>query len=194
MISHPIREDYNKFAATVGNVLGKEWDEITDQVDTSYSFLKNIPDQAWLPLSQIAVQKWERWPKNLVLAVRELYQTWKSDEHYERKITDCEYCNGNGFFSGSKVVEVKPKVYITYRHTWRCAGCHNWFGLMGEKIPASHPLEVQSWGFKIDIYEAPMAHDHRSFDLSQIIASTGQRINPKTDRPDVMPIREEFRL
>ena len=66
-------KEYLQFASTVANSFGRDWDRVQDQFDTAYQFLKNIPDQAWLPLSQSAVQNWEKWPSNIVKAIREIY-------------------------------------------------------------------------------------------------------------------------
>ena len=69
-------KEYLQFAGTVSNSFGKSWDKVQDQFDTAYQFLKNIPDQAWLPMAQAAVQQWEKWPSNIVKAIRELYGNW----------------------------------------------------------------------------------------------------------------------
>jgi hypothetical protein len=38
--------------------------------------LKFIPDSAWLPLSQLVVNQWEKWPQNIVKAIQEVYGNW----------------------------------------------------------------------------------------------------------------------
>ena len=185
-----IAKEYKDFCADLVRNFDKDWAKVGLKVDFGYQFLEHVPLNAWHPMVTLAVDHWEGWPRNWVRAVKEICQLWKAQEHIERSVTDCEKCNGNGFFSGTKMVEVKPGIFVSYRHTWRCAACRNWFGVMGEKIPAGYPLEIKSQGFEIDIYQKPMPRDQRSFDLTQIIDMAGHRVNQKTDRPDYLPYRE----
>jgi hypothetical protein len=69
-------KEYNQFAGTIANSFGKEWSRVQDQFDTAYQFLKFIPDSAWLPLSQLVVNQWEKWPHNIVKAIQEVYGNW----------------------------------------------------------------------------------------------------------------------
>jgi|WetSurMetagenome_2_1015567.scaffolds.fasta_scaffold910851_1 hypothetical protein len=69
-------KEYNQFAGTIANSFGKEWNRVQDQFDTAYQFLKYIPNSAWLPLSQLVVNQWEKWPQNIVKAIQEVYGNW----------------------------------------------------------------------------------------------------------------------
>jgi hypothetical protein len=182
--------EYNKFAGTVCNAFGKDWDKARDQVETSYQFLGHIPDEAWRPMTPLAVDHLESWPKNFVKSVKEVYSLWKTEARIERNVTNCEYCNDNGYFSGVKYAEVKPSIFSKYSYTWRCSGCRNWFGILGDRIPKAFPLEIKSQGFKIELYGKPMPKSAERKDLLGVLESVGQRVNPKTDRPEYMPYRE----
>lgn len=181
---------YKAFCGDLAKNFNIDWAKHVSKLDFAFRFLEHIPEIAWKPMVQIAVNRWDGWPRNWTKAIKEVYRLYQRDAQIERAVTDCEYCNGNGFFSGVKHAEIKPGVFSKYSYTWRCAGCRNWFGVLGDKIPKSFPLEIKSQGFKIELYGKPMPKSAERKDLLGMLESVGQRVNPKTDRPEYMPYRE----
>jgi hypothetical protein len=98
--------------------------------------------------------------------------------------SECSYCNGNGFFWATKSIEVATGKKVSYSYTYRCAGCRNWSGIIGERVPAKHPLEIQSAGFTI-ILAQPEDTKAKHQDIESLLMSVGTRVNPKTDRPAI---------
>jgi hypothetical protein len=192
MIEKKRPREYDTFCGTLCNLFDKDWAKVGDKVETGWGFLSHIPDSGWNPMTKIAVDTWDSWPRNWVKAVSEIYGLWKSQERIERSVTDCEHCNGNGFFSGIKAAEIRTGIFVKYRYTFRCGACRNWFGTLGEKIPAALPIEVKANGFEIDIYSKPMPTEERQHSLKEILESVTHRVNPKTKRPDIQPVRESF--
>ena len=188
----PDRKYYDIFCGEVCNLFDRDWDKIQNRVDSGWEFLGHIPEIAWKPMTKLAVDTWENWPRNWVKSVKEIYGLWKNEEKIERAVTDCEYCNGNGYFSGKKKAEVKPGVFMEYCYTFRCSGCRNWFGKLGEKIPANYPFEVKTHGFVLDIYPKPISEEQKQHSLIGILEGIGQRTNPKKPREEFARMRESF--
>ena len=184
-------QSYKTFCSTMCDLFDRDWEKYSDRMAVGYYYLKHIPAQAWEPMVQMAVDKWENWPRNWVKAIKELYHAWQNEAKVVRKITDCDYCNSNGFFSGVKWAEVKPGKFSSYSYTWRCGACRNWFGVLGTKVPMSWPLEVKSMGFEIFLYSKPIPEDAKYYDLRQTIESVGSRVNEKTNRPEIQKYVDE---
>lgn len=182
--------EYLSFAGTVANVFDRDWSKVQDRIEAGWKFLEHIQDDAWKPMTSIAVDKWENWPRNWVRGCREVYALYKIEAKIERATTECEYCNGNGFFSGIKAIEVKPGVVMRYEFAFRCKSCRNWFGVLGERIPMFYPLEVKSDGFELRIYPKPIPAEVRRYSLTEIASGIGQRVNPQQPRPAVQRYRE----
>jgi hypothetical protein len=178
----------DRFAGELSNIFGKDWEKVQDQVDSGFRFLEHISVEAWREMVRVAVDTWEGWPRNWVKAVNEVYQLVKRDVSDNRDLQACTYCNGNGFFSGSKRIEMKPGVYMRYSFVWRCAACRNWYGALSEKIGQAYPLEIKSAGYQVEIYgkiDVSGNIIHRSIDGH--LEKIGQRTNPKANRPDFLP-------
>lgn len=182
-------DEYKKFAAAVANVFSKDWAKIQPQFDACMKFLPSIPNEAWRPMAGIAAESWESWPRNMVRAIKDTYYTWKADAKIARDVTDCEYCNSIGYFSGGIQVEVKPGVRVWYWYTWRCAACSNWRGVVGKRIPDGYPLEIKSRGYEIRTFSKPQADGERR-SLSSMIEMAGRRVNEKVSRPAIQEYYE----
>lgn len=189
-MSTPSRE-YMSFAGTVANVFNHDWGKVQDRIAAGWPFLNHIPDDAWKPMTALAVDRWESWPRNWVRGCREVYAIHKVEAKIERAVTDCEYCNGVGYFTGSKWVDVRPGMTVRYAHTFRCNGCRNWVGKLGTKIPALYPLEAIQEGYHVSVGPKPIPDDAALKPLPELLESIGKRVNPRNDRPAVIPYREE---
>lgn len=188
-MNQPSRE-YLSFCGTLANVFDREWSRIEDRITAGWKFLEHVQDTAWKPMTPIAIDKWESWPRNWVRGVKEVYGLWKIEAKIARSTTNCEYCNGNGWFSGIKRIEVKPGIVVAYRFTFRCANCRNWFGVLGERVPMAYPLEVKSDGFQLDIYQQPIPAEVRRYSLAEIAAGIGQQVNLPAPRPAIQHYRD----
>lgn len=185
------KDEYTRFAAEIAKLFGKDWDRVQDQVDASWKYMEHIPENAWRGIARLAAEAWESWPRNFPRSVKELYGTWGRQERYTRNSTDCEYCNGIGFFSASKWADVRADLTIRYVYTFRCKACKNWVGKVGTKIPALYPLEAIQEGYHVTVFPKPIPADAALKPLPELLESIGRRVNPRNDRPDVIPYREE---
>lgn len=184
------RSEYKKFAASVASVFSKDWHKAEAQFEACLKFLPAIPDEAWRPMATIAADTWESWPRNLVRAVKEAFYTWKADAKIRREVTDCEYCNSAGFFSGGRSIEVKPGITVWYWHTWRCGACANWRGVVGTMIPIAYPLEIKMQGFVVQKF-AKMQSDGERMDITTLVAKAGQQVNERVNRPPIQHYAED---
>ena len=196
MYSKKQNDDYKRFCGEICLLFDKSWDKIQNVADAAWNYLDHIPDNAWQPMAAIASESWEGWPRNFTKSVRELYMRWQAEAKVQRSVRDCEYCNGNGFFSGVKHIEVKTGKFQGYSHTWRCGACRNWFGLLGTNIPEAYPLEISTRGFTVQLYPRPLSLEnpddlvHR--DIDSALFGVGKRVSPKFPRPDVAPLVESY--
>lgn len=180
------------FCGTLANVFDREWSKIEDRITAGWKFLDYIQDAAWKPMTPLAVDRWENWPRNWVKGVKEIYAAWKVEAKIERSSTNCEYCNGNGYFSGIKRIEVKPGVFVAYRFAFRCDACRNWFGVIGDRVSTAYPLEVKCDGFEIQVYDKPIPAEMRRYSLSEIASGIGKQVNTPAPRPAVQHYREAW--
>lgn len=183
------RVEYKKFAAAVANVFSKDWTKAEAQFEACLKFLPAIPNEAWRPMATAAAETWESWPRNLVRATKELFYRWKADAKVVRQVSECEYCNSVGFFSGGQRIQVKPGIFVWYWHTWRCGACANWRGVVGRMIPMAMPLEVQTHGYVVKKL-AKMQSEGERIDISAMAEVVGQQVNEKTNRPPWINYRE----
>ena len=185
-------EDYKRFAGSLCDLFDRDWNTNRKRIETGYQFLSHIPEIALKSMVQIAIDKWESWPRNWVKAIKEIYHLWQGEARFKREITNCDYCNSNGFFDGIKYVEVKPDMNVAYSYCWRCAGCRNWFGVLGSNVPIAFPLEMKSQGFKIKLFPKPIPEDSKYFDLKQLLETVGNRTNPKVNRPEIQKYEDDI--
>jgi hypothetical protein len=150
-------DEFLRFAAKLIDIFDLDWGKYHPRIDAAYDFLQHIPEIAFRGMYPIAVDSWNGWPRNFPRAVKEVYETWRHQNQQvaAHSLAPCDYCNGHGFFTGIKRVEVKPGVRISFRFTFRCSACSNWRGVFGEKIPAAWPLELKTHGYELDIYPKP---------------------------------------
>ncbi len=186
-----MESNYKTFCVSLCDLFDRDWEKYSDRMTIGYEFLNHIPREAWKPMVQMAVDKWESWPRNWVKSIKELYQLWQGESKFRREITNCDYCNSNGFFDGIKYIEVKPEMDVSYSYCWRCAGCRNWFGILGNKVPIAFPLEMKSQGFEIKVFPKPIPEDSKYFDLKQLLEIVGNRTNPKVNRPAIQKFSDE---
>lgn len=161
--------EYLNFSGKTGKMLGKDWDRIQDQVDSSWTMLSHIPDSAWLEMTQMAVRQWEVWPRNFYRAVSDIYQEWARTRGgstvYHRE-DDPRFPVGL-LWDGFGILDTKGKqAFIAY-----CDAVH---------MPLNDRERVQNKHKLSNIGE------FSKFKLPEI----GIRTNPKINRPDVIPYRE----
>jgi hypothetical protein len=183
-------DEYKRFAGAVANVFSKDWNKAEAQFQACIKFLPEIPSEAWRPMAGIAINSWESWPRNLVKAVKEVFYKWKSDSKISREVIDCDQCNSVGFFSAGRNVEVKPGVKVWYWHTWRCAACANWRGVIGDMVPMNYPLQAKRDGYVIQRFSRPQGPgEFKSID--DLVKAAGAQVNTPVPRPAVQHYDEE---
>lgn len=141
------RMAYDAFIEHAATYFGRDHRSIVRVADIAWTKLQDVPEESWTQLKDAVVHLWERWPLNLVTAIRQAIADAKICSKQQHKKTHCRYCNGSGYF----LVQYHhlETSGVPYSSVWRCAGCRNWAGILGEAIPAAYPLELKSRGFEI---------------------------------------------
>lgn len=168
-------KEYNQFAGTIANSFGKEWSRVQDQFDTAYQFLKFIPDNAWLPLSQLVVNHWEKWPQNIVKAIQEVYGNWYKNANITGELR-IEY---------NKDDDIRFPIQLMQRA----------FNVLSEQGYEKYVLYANSVGVpKTDRDRIEnknrvcSSHDQSSFKIPEI----GKRTNIKNPRDEIARLKESF--
>lgn len=139
------RKAYDRFIESIAGVFDMDMEKITQRADASWEHLRYFEAYVWKQLETIAAAEWEGWPKNLVYRIKATIENRRLQVFESFTRSFCEYCNGNGHFTGV-VVQTYGSKPILSEHTIICRGCNNAAAVFGEKtIKACHnlfPLEA----------------------------------------------------
>lgn len=166
-------KEYIQFAGTVSNSFGKEWDKVQDQFDTSYQFLHNIPDSAWLPLSQLCVSQWEKWPPNIIKAIRDVYGNWARGANF----------SGEAHIVYNRDDDIRFPISLMQR-AFRILD-EQGFGPYQAYANAVHMPRTDRDRIE-NKHRVCKAHEVTTPQLPEI----GHRVNTWKPRPAIMPLRE----
>ena len=165
-------KEYLAFSSTVTHAMGKTLEKTKEMFEASYPFVKHIPDRAWLPLSQLAVQRWAKWPPNIVKAINELYGTWSRDSNL----------NGSTPISYNSDDDIRFPVALMQRA----------FKILDEKGWDAYHVYANAVGIPRTDRERIENKFNicRAHGVTPTLPEVGIRVNPKTDRPAIQPYRE----
>ncbi len=173
------RRAYDNFIEHAATYFGKEPRSVLKVAEIAWAKLQDVKAEAWTKLQDAVVDLWETWPRNLVRAIRQAILDAKIRTSEAAEKTDCPYCDGAGYFIAQKAVEAVMGALVTYSFAWRCAGCKNWVGEFGEKVPAAYPLELKTRGFEIVIPPKPTSSEKEPVDLDDLIFGLAKRFDAK---------------
>jgi len=96
-----------------------------ENVELMYNELSWIPDAAWGDLIQNALSRWDKWPRNFPMAVKQLWYDWQSKRRATFEGTDCDYCDSEGLLR---------QMEEGYEMTYACGHCDNWQKQFGSSL------------------------------------------------------------
>jgi hypothetical protein len=120
-----------------------------EESELIYDFVSFIPDIAWGDVIKECIAKWETWPRNLPMGLKEAWYAFQGDRaaknHHHK--TDCQYCHDN---TGIMFIENLEPNDAGYHDTavCRCGHCKNWVGSMSEKTPEYKRDEIREKGWR----------------------------------------------
>jgi len=165
-----IAEEYKEFCHDLVRSFDKDWSKTQLKMDFGYQFLEHVPLRAWKPMVKIAIGQWEGWPRNWAKSVKEIYEHWRREAGvsgagiiYDRD-DDIRF-PVNLMAQAFEILSTKD--YPTYAYFCDQAG-----------MPRTDRDRVEN---KHRVCQA-----HETVRLPEI----GTRVNSKTNRPAIMPLRE----
>jgi hypothetical protein len=116
----------------------------TEDAELIWDLVSFIPDTAWPDITKLCIERWETWPRNLVMAFKEQWYSYQGDHnaHQNTHKTECQYCHDN---TGIIYVENLERNDAGYHDTGvvRCGHCRNWVGSMSEKTQRMKVEEIR---------------------------------------------------
>lgn len=157
------RQAYDRFIETIAGVFDVDMEHLGPKMDASWDHLKQFPVEVWRQLERVAPVEWSSWPKNMVFKVKETIEAKHLQALVSSARSFCEYCNGNGFFSG---VIINPNYFqdraLKTSHMVICKGCDNHRAVLGanaiKECHRLYPLEAVTgeWPYtEVVIYAPP---------------------------------------
>lgn len=162
------KDGYKRFCGDICRNFDKSWDKVGQRLDFAYEFLSHIPDHAWKQMIPIALRKWERWPSNWVKHVQELYR---------------EVPQENRPVVYDRIEDLRFPLNLMWDGFW----------ILTKKGEAAFDSFCESVQMPLNDRDR-VRNKHRVITSGEagkyVFPEVGYRVNPKTDRPDIMPMRE----
>lgn len=166
-------KEYREFCQSILKSFDKDWSKSELKLDFCYQFLNHIPQQAWMPMVRIAVEKWEKgFPRNWTRAVLDIYDMWKKDAQFTV-----------GCIKYNKDEDLRYPVSLMQQA----------FHILSTKDYPAYVYFCDQTGMPKNDRDR-VENKHRICTANEQgkykIAEIGTRLNRKTNRPDVIPYRE----
>jgi len=122
-----------------------------DDVEILWDLVSFIPESAWMQVAQLCVDRWDKWPRNISMALKEQWYSFQSTHatKEEENRTECQFCHDS---TGTIFIEsLEPLQDLGYHHkaTVRCGHCQNWKGKISEKTKRLTVQEIRQKGYRI---------------------------------------------
>jgi len=167
-----IPKEYKEFCSDLVRSFDKDWTKTQLKMDFAYKFLEHIPLSAWPKMVDIAINQWDGWPRNWAKAVKEIYEHWRREAHVGgigikyNKDDDIRF-PVNLMAQAFNILQTKD--YPSYVYFCDQVG-----------MPKTDRDRVENK------HRICAAHEQDKYQLREI----GTRLNRKTNRPAIMPLRE----
>jgi hypothetical protein len=165
-------EAYKLFCGDLVKNFDKDWFKVGSKLEFGFQFLEHVPEHAWKPMVKIAINQWDGWPRNWAKAVKEIYETWRRDANAGglgikyNKDDDIRF-PVNLMAQAFNILQTKD--YPSYVYFCDQVG-----------MPRTDRDRVENK------HRICTAHEQDKYKIAEI----GTRLNRKTNRPAIMPLRE----
>ena len=167
-----IPEEYKSFCGDLVRSFDKDWSKTQLKIDFAYKFLEHVPLNAWPQMVRLAIETWDGWPRNWAKSVKDIYEAWRRD-------------------AGHAGVAIKYNSEDDIRFPVNLMA--QAFKILCERDYPSYVTFCDQVGMpKTDRNRVENKHricanfEQNKYNLPEI----GIRLNRKTNRPDIMPLRE----
>lgn len=140
-------ESFLKGLRTINAAMGRK--TTTADAEMIWDLVSFIPETAWNAVTQLCIQRWETYPRNIVLALKEQWYSYQGD-HYaqDENKTNCDHCHDS---QGVIFIVNLEDTEFPYDKTAvvRCGHCQNWKGYMSEKTKKLKTDEIRDKGWNV---------------------------------------------
>ncbi len=165
-------EAYKLFCGDLVKNFDKDWFKVGSKLEFGFQFIEHVPEHAWRQMVKLAIDQWDGWPRNWAKAVKEIYELWRRDAGHA----------GIGIKYDREDDPRLPVNLMQQAFVILCDKGYQPYAYFCDQVsmPKTDRSRVENK------YRICTSNKQGAFRIPQI----GNRLNPKTSRPDIIPYRE----
>jgi len=141
-------ESFLKGMKTINVAMGRKM--TAEDAELAWDLLSFIPESAWEPVTKQCIDRWEQYPRNLILAIKEQWYSYQADHHAQddREKEECLHCHDSSGLIFIESLELNEMNYYT-KAVVRCGHCRNWVGSISEKTKRLKRDEIRDKDYRV---------------------------------------------
>jgi hypothetical protein len=140
-------ENFLQGIKTINAAMGRKMK--VDDAELIWDLVSFIPDNAWPDVTKLCIERWDSYPRNMVMAIKEIWYAYQGDHnaHEDTHKTECDYCHDDTGIIFVESLTPNEDGYLD-RGVVRCGHCRNWTGSMSEKTQRLKLKEIREKGYR----------------------------------------------